>query len=545
MARARSGHAVAWLLLLACAAALRWFQWLRTATLFNDGPRFIAAAQDLVRGDWNAFFSQPQHPLYPVSIAAGHALGLDWESAGALVAVVGGCATVGLAALFFRDAFGPVPAWIGAGLLAVHSRLVEYTSDVQSDGLYLGLFTASVWFLWRSWSRGSVRAAAAGGMCAGLAYLTRPEGIGLVVVAAGLAAGAWLHGSWSARRALTLAGVFAACALACAVPYVVAMRVVTGHVGLTQKKSVVEMAGGAHAPRTPAPPVAAIPYATGDRVDVGRDGRAVVDAPSRGARVWAAARMLARTEKSAFRYGALALLAAGLFATRGRPTRRAVFVAAIVSVYAGVLYALTLQSGYVSRRHALPALIPLFGYVGIGACALGGALASRATPRLASPTLLAAGIAAIVASGELATQRRPRREEERAARAAAEWLRSSATPGLLATDRSRLGYYAGMPYIALQRVDETSLASLLGSHGVRYLLSDDPSEVEALQRAGGNRIRLIHHVRVGEREAWVFERVEASPQGSQQGSPPESPQGSTRSRTPGCRTDPPTCRTPA
>lgn len=224
--------------------------------------------------------------------------------------------------------------------------------------------------------------------------------------------------------------------------------------------------------------------------------------------------MLARTEKSAFRYGALALLAIGLFAARGRPTHRGVFVFAIAGVYAGVLYALTLQSGYVSRRHALPALIPLFGYVGLGACAFGAALAPRVAPLRASSGLLAVGVAAVVAIGELATQRAPRREEERAARAAAEWLRAHATPGLLATDRSRLGYYAGMPYIGLQRVDEASLASLLGAYGVRYLLSDDPSEIEALQRAGGRQIRPIHHVRVGEREAWVFERVEPSPQES-------------------------------
>lgn len=532
MARTPGWHAAAWLSLLVFAAGLRWFQWLRAATLFNDGPRFIGAAQDLARGDWRTFLGQPQHPLYPIAIAAGHALGLDWENAGAFVAVLGGCAAVGAAALFFRDAFGTQAAAIGAALLAVHSRLVEYSSDVQSDGLYLGLFVTGVWFLWRAWTRTSMRAAVAGGIFAGLAYLTRPEGIGLVVVATVLAAGAWLHGSWSARRALTLAGVFAASAMLCAAPYIVAVRVVTGHAGLTQKKSLLEMAGGDPESLATAPPSAATPFATGDRVDAGAEGRAVVDATSRGARAWEAARMLARTEKSAFRYGALVLLVAGLFAARGRPTRRAVFLAALVSIYAGVLYALTLQSGYVSRRHALPALIPLFGYVGLGACALGNALASRAALRRVSPAMLAAGVAAIVAIGELATQRAPRREQERAARAAAEWLRSHAAPGLLASDRSRLGYYAGMPYIALPRVDEASLATLLGPNRVRYLLSDDPSEIEALQRAGGHRVRPIHRVRVGEREAWVFERVDPSPQ--------EAPQG----RISRCRTGAAACRSP-
>ena len=115
--------------------------------------------------------------------------------------------------------------------------------------------------------------------------------------------------------------------------------------------------------------------------------------------------------------------------------------------------------GYVSRRHALPPLLPLFGYVGTrrdGARLL--ARASRATRvRVACAVGLAArdraSIAVLVAIGELATQRVPRRDEERAARAAAEWLRDHRPPGLLATTRSRLGYYAGMPYVALLRVE--------------------------------------------------------------------------------------------
>lgn len=511
MPRAISWRLAAWLLLLVCAGALRWVQWSRSATLFNDGPRFVAAAQDLARGEWTAFLAQPQHPLYPIAIAAGHALGLGWEDAGALVSVLGGCAAIGMLALFFRDAFGCLPAWLGAGLLAAHTRLVEYSSDVQSDGLYIGFFGAGTWLLWCAWSRASRRAAAAAGLVAGLAYLTRPEGLGLVLVMLVLAGLSWLRGEWSARRALGIAGAFGATAALCVAPYVIAVRVATGETAVSRKKSLVEMAGGAAAPRATAPPPVATPFASGARLDPGADGRAVDAAASPAERAFAAARMLARTAKSAFRYGLLALLGVGLLAARGRPTRRAVFVAVIAGLYAGVLYALTLQSGYVSRRHALPPLLPLFGYVGLGACAMGAALASRTAWRAPAASLIATGIAAIVVGGELASQRAPRRHEERAARAAAEWLRAHAAPGLLATDRSRLGYYAGMPYIPLQRVDAASLASLLDQHGVRYLLSDDPMEIGALQRAGGPRIRPIHSVRVGEREAWVFERVESAP----------------------------------
>ena len=103
-----------------------------------------------------------------------------------------------------------------------------------------------------------------------------------------------------------------------------------------------------------------------------------------------------------------------------------------------MLFGLTYFSGYVSRRHALPPLLPLYGYVGLGAIALGTWIA-RAAARGGVRGLrryLAARdrsrVAVLVGLGELATQREPRRADERAARAAAEWLRDTATP-----DRSR------------------------------------------------------------------------------------------------------------
>jgi len=44
--------------------------------------------------------------------------------------------------------------------------------------------------------------------------------------------------------------------------------------------------------------------------------------------------------------------------------------------------------------------------------------------------------------------------------------------------------------------------------GVRYLLLDDPKELEAVRRVEGTRLRPLHSIRQGGREAWVFERVE-------------------------------------
>ena len=522
------------LALLGFAAALRWLMWSRAVTLFNDGPEYLQLAKSAAAGQWDAVLSHPYHPLYSLLVAGVHAVGFDWESAGALVGVAGGTAAVGFLFLFLRDAFGAPAAWIGAGLLAVHSRAVEFSSDIQSDGLYLGLFLAGVWFGWRAWTGRSLRNAAAAGIASGLAYLTRPEGIGLACALIVMVGFEWLRGNWRLAPALRVAGAVATAAALCVAPYVIALHQNSGEWALTHKKSVSQFTGAgpgstdiASAPprvqrmparsplRAPVPPSIAAARAQLDR---GEDGLAVVQAASGPARALASARMLLRTAKSAFRYGLLLLLAAGLTVATGRPSQRGFFVGAIVVAYAGLLYALTFFMGYVSRRHALPPLVPLFGYVGLGAFALASwfvSFCSRrgiAWPGHASPVWIAASIAALVGLGELATQREPRRAEDRAARSAAEWLRDHRPPAPLAANRLRLGYYAGMPYVPLVRVDSVSAESQLDAYldgaGVRYLLLDDPRELETVRRVEGTRLRPLHSIRQGGREAWVFERVE-------------------------------------
>jgi len=524
------------LALLGFAAAVRWLAWSRAVTLFNDGPEYLQLAKSAAAHQWDAVLSHPYHPLYSVLVASVHALGFDWESAGALVGVAGGTAAVAFLFLFLRDAFGAPAAWIGAGLLAVHSRAIEFSSDIQSDGLYLGLFLAGVWFGWRAWRGRSLRNAAAAGIASGLAYLTRPEGLGLACVVIVLVGLEWLRGNWRLAPAMRVAGGIATAAALCVAPYVIALQQNSGDWTLTHKKSISQFTGAGPgstdvasarppAQRMPArsPLYAPVPQsilATRAQLDRGDDGLSVVQAASGPARAYASATMLLRTAKSAFRYGLLLLLAAGLVVARGRPSPRGLFVGAIVAAYAGLLYALTFFMGYVSRRHALPPLVPLFGYAGLGAFALASwfvRFCSRrgiAWPGRVSPVWIGASIAALVGVAELLTQREPRRDEDRAARSAAEWLRDHRPPAPLAANRLRLGYYAGMPYVPLLRVDSVSAESHLDAYldevGVRYLLLDDPKELEAIRRVEGTRLRVLHSIRQGEREAWVFERVEPS-----------------------------------
>jgi hypothetical protein len=217
--------------------------------------------------------------------------------------------------------------------------------------------------------------------------------------------------------------------------------------------------------------------------------------------------MLVRHFRSALGYGALGLLIAGLVAARGAPGPRAMLLALLVGLYGLVLYALTVSSGYVSRRHALPPLVPLFGYAGLGALFLGAVLV-RAGQRPRWVPAAGAGILLLVGVGELARSWEPKRDDERAERAAAEWLRDHAPePALLAASRQRFGYYAGMPYVSLSGIADDALGRYLSETGARYVLLDDRDRLEALLRTEGSEVRLLHHLEVSGAEAWLLERA--------------------------------------
>lgn len=547
--------------LVAAAGALRWIAWVRTAAIFDDGPRFLAIARAIDAGAWSLGLRDAFHPLYPLATVGAHrALSLadsavGWETAGALVSVIASAAAVAFLFLFVREAFGRAPAWAAAVLLAVHARAIEYGSDVQSDGLYMCLLTAGIWAGWRAWRHRSRLAAAGAGLGSGLAYLTRPEGLGLVLVLGALGGFAMVFRRWSWREGVAWQAALGTAAMLCVAPYALALHEITGVWTLTHKKSVAGIIRGDVAPtpgapvpadpppadasvpeppratsetalESPAPPPAppppwlhALDLSAPVTVDAGwldpeyldQDGLRVALASSRTERAIEAFRMLVRHARSSLRYAVVALVAFGLWAAWGRPGMRGRYIGALAVLYLLVLYGLAFSSGYVSRRHALPPLLPLFGYAGLGGLAIGAAIARwRGAPGRAG--LAGALVIAVFAAGELSAQRAPNRLDELAMRRAAEWLRDHApAPGPVAAPRQRFGYYAGRPYVPLAGVAEDSLARYLSGAHARYVLLDDADQVAALRRSEAQRgaegigVRVLHQVEVAGNQAFVVE----------------------------------------
>jgi hypothetical protein len=516
--------------LLVVAALVRVVAWSRTAVLFNDGPVFLAIAEAIGEGRWTEVLAHPYHPLYPASIHVLSKLGLTPENAAVGVSILG--ALMGIVALhaLLRRAFGIEVAWLGAWVLALHPWAIDFSADVMSDGLYLGLYLASFTALARLVERPTVTAAAAFGAFTVLAFLVRPEALGLLFLG-GLLLGIRVVRDAEFREAALrpIVGLIVVAGLGLA-PYVGLVSVESGELTLTQKKSVAALIRGEAQPtRVGSEPIrpdivkaaiwlpqsAAVPGS-------GQPPRNLEGA------VEAMIRVL-RTSAAALRYEVLLFVVIGiamLRRERGPPWRAATFALPVV-LYSALLVLLVWGAGYVSRRHALPALMPLLGFAAVAWQRLGQAVISRwARWAAASGTRPESGslrgpfsdtASARIATGALIIvlalawgprDLRERRSDRIALREAAEWIGARfANPGPLAAEKLRMAYYADAAYVPLRAGAGESLETTLLRGGADLLLVDGDrlDRYPGLVDGMGSWLREIHSVEHDDRRALVFE----------------------------------------
>lgn len=509
-----------WLLgLLAVAVAVRGFAWSRTTVLFNDGPIFLAMAEAISEGRWAAVLAHPFHPLYPALIALVARLPIGLESAGVLVSVAGGAMSVLGVFLFARAAFGRAVGWGSAWVVALHPWAVDFSSDVMSDGLYAGFFLLGFAAMARTLASPGMRTGLVCGLLAGLAYLVRPEGLGLVVVALCLLIGV---GSWGGgdRRALVRAGLGIVLGAAlCVGPMVLAIADQTGDFALTRKKSVSGLAAGrtqvlqnpAQVPDAAARPSLPLPRSS-ERVG----GRGAQRPPQTIAGALEALSRAGRTSLASLRYEVAFFAIVGLGSMRGRwrPHREAA-IGLTALLYTGLLVLLVWGAGYVARRHALAALLPIVGYavVGFGVVARGllDRIRSALPPSTSGwasawgvTTVLVVTLALVWGPRDL----RARRVDREPVRLAAQWLgRVAPEPGQrVAAQKLRVAYYAGREFVPLPSGDEAPIREALLARGVSWVVIDERrlDDHRGLREGVGDWLVPIHDARSGRGRAFVL-----------------------------------------
>ncbi|MHC5211263.1 MAG: glycosyltransferase family 39 protein [Planctomycetota bacterium] len=415
------------LLIVLLAVGLRVMAWANAVQMTNDGVDFLWQAQRMLEGEFRIAFSHPYHPLFALLTTAIATLTGDVVTAALAVSIASGVLVVvavhGLARLALPNR--PDVAWCAALLAALHERTLLLTSDITSDGLFLALFLAALaMMLAAEQSRRFRLRMLAAGTLAGLAYLTRPEGLFLAGVAA-----AWLLLGVTRRTArrgrplprppayLAGASMFLLGLSVVAGPYVGTLHEITGRWGLSLKPSVVAAGlGGAAAwtapadapissPRvggwsdedlvasTPAPPPDPVPTAIPDRGAGGPDAAQVILEVGTGL-IHSAAELFRAMRLDV---AVLALLGLPLFVRR-----RSGLLLLMVALMAGWVLVGTTQwvtSGYLARRHMLaPALLAL-PLAGAGLVWLWGTSRRSASRRLLGRAFVLLLLVAAGASG--------------------------------------------------------------------------------------------------------------------------------------------------
>ncbi len=500
--------------ILALAAAVRLLRWEAVAVMFNDGPVFLALAQAIADGSAEQALSHPFHPLYSALIALTQPLFGSWENAGVFVSITCGTLAVGVLFAFVKRAHGSASALVAAALLAVHPGAIEYTGDIQSEGAYLLMLLLGALALYRGVLERRAGLGLLGGVAAGLAYLARPEGLGVAIAAGALTLFEALRGRMPWARAIALGSAIAVGASLVAMPYMVFLRVQHGEWTLTQKKSMKVMTGMEVAPRDGPDPILPEISRAGRTAERRVEQKQIPGHPTepkpsepkrtRKEKAYEGVFDTFRTHLRSIRYEGVAFLLLGGFLLGVRPVGfRGRFIGAVVGLYAVVLLALAANFGYVSGRHALPALTLTFGYVADGIWAVAQRLTQTRADRF-RPLVAAAFVMIFVGVG-LGKALRPDRADSAAERLAAEWL---AAEGIeirgLAARKRRIAYYAEAPHVKIHK--HTREAERLWHHGASHLiLSGDPDHYPDLRDGIESEANALYHIAEPEPGATVYE----------------------------------------
>ncbi len=517
-------------LIFLLAIVLRAVVAVRTSVIFEDGPYFLDIAQRFAAGDFAGALAHPYHPLYSALTAAVQPLFGDFEKAALAVSVLSGSVAVAAAFVFLRDAFDTRVAAFGALAFAISPYAVRFSADVQSEGLYLACFVGALALLWRGIESGRSGTLFAAGLAAGFAYLTRPEGAGLVVVGSLLLMSV---GGRSMRESLAGIAALAGGALGVAMPYLVLLSAGGESVVLSGKKSLIRtlgLSGEAAAPLST--DLHNLPLFGGvflaliglfaiallwrsgvRRAAAGRIPRVVLGFVLAGLVVWQLVwpgelKEFASVVLSSLRPEVAVLVGLGLWVAGEKGWRRRdLFIAAVLVAYGIVLVGLLFNYGYLSRRHVLPLLPLLLGYAGMGV----GRLAEL-VPRVGRERVFAALAIAVLLIAAPKTLH-DHREDVLAQRLAAEWLREQdLAPGRVASNKRRAGYYAERKWFPLLAATALQPLERLAQEKVRYIVADDRvlGFRDDMPPQPGFEARELHRVTVGGRTAMVYELVRSA-----------------------------------
>jgi 4-amino-4-deoxy-L-arabinose transferase-like glycosyltransferase len=499
------------LLMLAAGLLLGWLV-THTEIFYTDGLRYIAQARIIDGGSLDkGLVHSVDHPIYPATIVAVHRLiggdgPRDWQRAAQVAAMVAGTLVVLPLYLIALELFGARGAWISCLLIYLVPFNGHVLADALSESTFLFFWSFGVWSSLKLLRTARLVWLVPGVVASALAYLTRPEGLVILVALVGtlIALPLWRSPEFPMKKVGWALGLLMGAGLAAAGPFMILKG------GISSKPSMSRLLGTA---------------GKADPMAVERE-RPLEEGQTLAKTVLLAAKSVGRAVLRATSIPVLLLMPIGILACcSSAPGRRMwLYLGIMLVLCALALGRVHMLAGYCTPRHALVVAWILTLAGGAGLAQLAASLAKFAArvgrgrwaaPRIeAGLTGVAVLVLACVSAPGLAA---PIDSGYAGYREAGEWLVSRASPGERVIDPKGLAlFYADEKGYTFARLMD-------GAHdpSVRWLVAHDaflhgPWDYCKLLR------ELVHdrqpvqtfpaHARRGESRVYVFDLARAGDQ---------------------------------
>jgi 4-amino-4-deoxy-L-arabinose transferase-like glycosyltransferase len=202
--------------------------------LANDSAGYGFMARDFMKGQYAKGLSYPFHPFYPWLISLFSPNASSVELTGRLISLFWGTVTLLPVYLLVKQAVGQKTAAFAGLFYSLHPDLIAYSGLLLSEATYWGLLTLAVYLFWMGLRRGSPLESMTSSLPLALAYLTRPEGVGYLLVFILWAA---IHGELAkgwARKVVLIVGLVCLF-VGASFPYLLEIRRETGHWLISKK----------------------------------------------------------------------------------------------------------------------------------------------------------------------------------------------------------------------------------------------------------------------------------------------------------------------
>ncbi len=467
----------------------------RIYLISRDSIRFLALAKYYFSGLFLKGLSNAYHPLYPLLISLFGGVSGDFEFAGKLISLTLSSFTVIFVYLLGKTIYDSKTGLIGGLFFIVQPLCVRCSVDVLSDSTFLFFLVVAFYLgikggkeekkvLW--WCLGA-------GICSGLAYLTRPEGIFVVFFLLGWYFLQWIFHNKKITHFLAASGIVFFAFFLVATPYILFIKIHTGTWQISMKASVVSMVRSLEEAREektateviPSPPSpkdvevkVAAPVQSKERADGQALSPIKPREPFQGGNMWKSMTYpsLRFIETYHFLFFLFLLFGTWTEIKRKERTLGIVLLLFVATYLVGLCY-LYYTVSYVSRRHFLPAIIISLPVAGAGFWEIQRQLSKwmmrwnvTGGKKIASHSALI--ILLITLLILIPTALKPQGEDKLPLKQAAFWIKENKKKPfpMIMSNEPLVGYYAGGNNLLIPALSYPDFVNYINTEQVDYLV---------------------------------------------------------------------------